>query len=49
MESMEAGKLAIVFLETRSESDDAAREALKSLETENGIPYTAHLFHVSVR
>lgn len=35
--------------ETRLECDIAAREALKSLETENGIPYTAHLFHVSVR
>ena len=34
--------------ETRQECDNAAREALKSLETENGIPYTAHLFHVRV-
>lgn len=43
------GQFATMSQETRKECDDAAREALKSLETENGIPYTAHLFHVSVR
>lgn len=35
--------------ETRQELDREAKEALASLETEQGIPYTVHLFHVRLR
>ncbi len=43
------GQFANMSEQTRQECDLAAREALKSLETEDGIPYTAQLLHVRIR
>ncbi len=43
------GQFANMSEETRQECDLAAREALRSMETEQGIPYTAQLIHVRVR
>ena len=33
----------------KAECDAAVRAALRTLETEQGIPYTVHLLHVRLR
>jgi ubiquinone/menaquinone biosynthesis C-methylase UbiE len=43
------GQFSSVPRETKAECDRAIKEAIATLETENGIPYTIHLLHVKVR
>jgi len=43
------GQLVDVAPEKKAECDAAARAALATLETEQGIPYTVHLLHVRLR
>jgi ubiquinone/menaquinone biosynthesis C-methylase UbiE len=43
------GQLVDVADDKKAECDAAARAALASLETEQGIPYTVHLLHVRLR
>ena len=43
------GQLVDVSEEQKAECDAAARAALASLETGQGIPYTVHLLHVRLR
>jgi ubiquinone/menaquinone biosynthesis C-methylase UbiE len=42
------GQFSGVDKETKAECDRAIKEAIGSLETEKGIPYTIHLIHVRV-
>lgn len=42
------GQFESMSPQERQECDNAAREALKSMETEKGIPYTAHLVYLRV-
>jgi ubiquinone/menaquinone biosynthesis C-methylase UbiE len=43
------GQLVDIPADRKAECDNAVRDALATLETEQGIPYTVHLLHVSVR
>lgn len=43
------GQFSGVSKETKEECDRAVKEAIASLETAEGIPYTIHLVHVRVR
>jgi hypothetical protein len=43
------GQLVDVAEDRKAECDAAARAALATLETEQGIPYTVHLLHVRLR
>lgn len=43
------GQFSGVAKETKAECDREVKEALATLNTENGIPYTIHLIHIRVR
>jgi hypothetical protein len=43
------GQFGGVPKETKDKCDRAIKEAIATLETEKGIPYTIHLLHVEVR
>jgi ubiquinone/menaquinone biosynthesis C-methylase UbiE len=43
------GQLVNIPPEKRAECDEAVREALATLQTPEGIPYTIHLLHVRLR
>jgi hypothetical protein len=43
------GQTLVVPKEKKDECDAAVRAALAGLETVEGIPYTVHLMHVSLR
>lgn len=43
------GQFSGVDKETKAECDRAIKEAIATLETEAGIPYTIHLVHVKIR
>jgi ubiquinone/menaquinone biosynthesis C-methylase UbiE len=43
------GQLLDIAPEKKQECDQAVREALATLETDKGIPYTVHLMHVRLR
>lgn len=43
------GQFSSVPEETKAQCDRAVKEAIATLATENGIPYTIHLLHVKVR
>jgi hypothetical protein len=43
------GQLVEIPADRKVECDQAVRDALATLETAAGIPYTVHLLHVSVR
>jgi len=43
------GQFSGVAPETKAECDRSVKEAIGSLTTESGIPYTIHLIHIRVR